>query len=93
MNYTNISHIFSVKLLANEDTLLLMMFLGLRKRGNICFSNNVSSFARAFTLQIQLFIIHLRRRHCTCITVIRLPVNQVMEGSNHRDGNKETKHQ
>ena len=26
----------TVKVLANEDTLLLMMFLGLRKLGNIC---------------------------------------------------------
>jgi len=28
--------LFEVKALANEDTLLLIMFLGLRKLGNIC---------------------------------------------------------
>ena len=32
-----------------EETLLPVMFLGLRKLGNICVGNNVSSFTRAFS--------------------------------------------
>ena len=31
----------ALKVLANEDTLLLMMFLGLRKLGNICYGHKM----------------------------------------------------